>query len=114
MLKFLKIFKKNVPQVSKEVPKEVPIELLKASLKNYDQYKSEKEIRDEIKRRQDLKLIYVSWLGYIDDILDLIDARILDRNNAVKNGDFASNHIFFGNCKTTTPTLFLADVERSY
>lgn len=94
MFNFLKIFKKNASQVISQVTEEIPpIELLKESLKNFDQYKSEKEIRDEIKRRENLKLTYVSWLGYIDDILEKVDTKILDKNKSVKNGEYVSNRI---------------------
>ena len=111
MFNFLKMFKKivsnDIPQVSEEIP---PIELLKESLKNFDQYKSEKEIRDEIKRRENLKLTYISWLRHIDDILEKVDVKILNKNESVKNGELVSNHIsisieniehqlyFFGKC----------------
>lgn len=89
MLKFLKIFKKNVPQVSKEVP----IELLKASLKNFEQYKYEKEIRDEIKCRQDLTELHATWLGNINYVLENVDLKILEKNQAVKNGLVCNNKI---------------------
>lgn len=96
MFNFLKMFsKKNVQETNIQVSEEVqPIELLKASLKNYEQFKTEKEIRDEAKRRYDKKLLYYFWLGHIETILEKIDEKIIEKTEAVKNGEFVTNHLY--------------------